>query len=705
MKKYVCILFFLLTSSIAERVQAQLSCPTNIDFELGSLSNWSFFVGTCCPINTPTATAPVTNRHVLTSGSGVDPYGLFPIVAPGGGNYSMKLGNSQVGSQAEKARFFVPVPTGGSRYSLIYRYAVVFENPGHPSYQQPRFEVHGFDSASGTVLPCASHVYFAATYVPGFVRSMVDTHRYVYYRNWTTASIDLSGLGGTTVGIDFASGDCTLGEHFGYGYLDLTCGLYALTATFCDTNRATIAAPIGFRDYKWYDSSDLSTMLDTARVLSIPMPDDPTTYAVIVTPVPGFGCPDTLYMRVIPSNLKLAPRDTSICIGETVSLSANATGVSLPFTYAWEPHDEVSCPNCPNPTVSPTGSTVYTVTVTDPAGCTKTDTIRVEKKGHLESVVSKRNVSCRTDTLGFATIIPTIGTPPYTISWTTSPVQTTDTAVNLNVGTYTVTITDSAGCINTKAVNIIKPTIPPPPVTWPLMNCQFATGIPVEAKGQNLIWSNADGYRSGTPPIPATDTPTVYHFYVTQTVDDCQSDSVLVSVTIVPKPMPPATRDTSYCRQYNARPLTAQGDSIVWFATATDNDMLLVPPVPPTDKSGTQTWYAAQVVDGCISDRAPMRVSIYDYDCCILTVPNAFTPNGDGLNDVIRPIYDQIDKLKVFKIVNRWGEVVYESTDQRPAWDGNYNGKAQDLGTFCYYVTYDCNGKSMFQKGDFTLVR
>jgi len=86
-----------------------IPCPPNIDFETGTFLNWGLFTGSDAGSTlTPTWTgpaAPVANRHEIRSGNGQDPYGNgsnFPVVAPGGGTYSLKLGNDGTGSQCER---------------------------------------------------------------------------------------------------------------------------------------------------------------------------------------------------------------------------------------------------------------------------------------------------------------------------------------------------------------------------------------------------------------------------------------------------------------------------------------------------------------------------------------------------------------------------------------------------------------------------
>ena len=259
--RYAALLCCLMVFFTPKTFSQTVSCPTNIDFELGNFTNWRLYTGTCCAINTPTLSGPVTNRHVITSGTAVDPFGGFPIVSPGSGSYSMRLGNSGTGSQAERARYHVRVPNGVNDYSLIFRYAVVFQDPSHTASQQPRFEVKAFDSITNAIVNCSQFTYVATSTLPGFTLSGVGSN--VWYKSWTTASIDLSGYAGRTVTVDFATGDCALGAHFGYGYVDLDCGLFKINTVACvNSPTTTLTAPPGFQSYTWKDST-LTTTLGT----------------------------------------------------------------------------------------------------------------------------------------------------------------------------------------------------------------------------------------------------------------------------------------------------------------------------------------------------------------------------------------------------------------------------------------------------------
>ncbi len=87
-------------------------------------------------------------------------------------------------------------------------------------------------------------------------------------------------------------------------------------------------------------------------------------------------------------------------------------------------------------------------------------------------------------------------------------------------------------------------------------------------------------------------------------------------------------------------------------------------------------------------------------------VPTGFTPNGDGKNDVIRPIAVGLTKLEYFQIFNRWGQLVFSTTTSGRGWDGKIGGKEQGTGVYVWVVKgVDFTGKSVFAKGTVTLIR
>jgi len=167
---------------------------------------------------------------------------------------------------------------------------------------------------------------------------------------------------------------------------------------------------------------------------------------------------------------------SSVTIGEplaiTVALASNASHCglpdgdatatpsngTLPYTYSW---NTIPVQTTANATGLLAGG--YTVTITDLLGCTGTGTITVsDTAGPTATITSSFDVSCAGGFDGEATVTVTDGTPPYTFSWNTIPVQDTTgvstfTATGLTAGTYTVTITDAPGCVTTQSVTINEP--------------------------------------------------------------------------------------------------------------------------------------------------------------------------------------------------------------------------------------------------------
>lgn len=92
--------------------------------------------------------------------------------------------------------------------------------------------------------------------------------------------------------------------------------------------------------------------------------------------------------------------------------------------------------------------------------------------------------------------------------------------------------------------------------------------------------------------------------------------------------------------------------------------------------------------------------------CCDISMPDAFSPNGDGRNDKFRIITPGHHFIKNFIVVNRWGEKVFQTNREEDGWDGYYKGVPQDIGTYHYYIKYICSdGKNIEKKGQVVLVR
>ncbi|THU38153.1 T9SS type B sorting domain-containing protein [Niastella caeni] len=308
-----CLLFIL---CFLTQAYNQSTCPPNLDFEAGDFTNWQCFTGRVDTlagknIMILNPSSPEPTRHEIISASsnpGLDPYGGFPKLCPYGGNYSVKLGNNAIDAQAEAISYTFTVPTTIDTFTFTYFYAVVFEDPQHAMKEQPRFFVTAYDVGTGELINCASFDYVSTASLPGFQQS--PTNSGVLFKAWTPTSLQFAGLGGHEVRLEFRTGDCTLGGHFGYAYMDVAsaCSNILATAPYCiETNSLILDAPFGFKNYTWYNS-DFSTIVGTGQSMTmIPAPVTTGVFYVDVEPYPGFGCRDTLQAFVKPMPLPDTP--------------------------------------------------------------------------------------------------------------------------------------------------------------------------------------------------------------------------------------------------------------------------------------------------------------------------------------------------------------------------------------------------------------
>ncbi len=116
------------------------------------------------------------------------------------------------------------------------------------------------------------------------------------------------------------------------------------------------------------------------------------------------------------------------------------------------------------------------------------------------------------------------------------------------------------------------------------------------------------------------------------------------------------------------------------------------------------TTYQVTVSDFCFSNNHFFTVNVEEKFS--LSMPKAFTPNGDGINDILPVQGWGIKQLMDFSIFDRWGSRVYQSSDINAGWDGHYNGKLQPADNYTYFVKILTYGeKEMYKEGSITLIR
>ncbi|MDB4515967.1 gliding motility-associated C-terminal domain-containing protein [Crocinitomicaceae bacterium] len=119
------------------------------------------------------------------------------------------------------------------------------------------------------------------------------------------------------------------------------------------------------------------------------------------------------------------------------------------------------------------------------------------------------------------------------------------------------------------------------------------------------------------------------------------------------------------------------------------------------------TIYTLTATDGICSRTDTVQVNVFQYLCGnpYVYVPNAFSPNGDNQNEVLFVRGALVEKM-VFRIYDRWGELVFESFDRGIGWDGTFRGKQMDPDTYDYYLEVTCiGGDEEIIKGNITLLR
>ncbi len=350
----------------------------NIDFETGDNSGWTGYYGDnpgCCATlgflsnGVNAAVGDAMARHTVTTGAGLDPCGGFPIVAPSmpgyvPGLFSFRLGNAVSGGKAESIET-VFTPTASNNV-FTYQYAVVLENPDHDLNEQPFFRVEMMD-VNGIEIPCTSILYVAGTSV-GFLNSPSCTD--VQYKPWATVGVDLVGQIGNPITIRFISGDCTLGGHYGYGYVNCECSPLIVTQqnALCVGASTTLTAP--FEDSNTYDWIGPGGPY-SGQIITITQAG---TYSV--TMVSASGCIKVIDYVVTesPTAFVNALPNQTICSGDQLLLNGTIGGAASMVNWTggtgiYNPNsNSLNCTYIPSAAEITAGTFSLTLTTDDPIG-------------------------------------------------------------------------------------------------------------------------------------------------------------------------------------------------------------------------------------------------------------------------------------------------------------------------------------------------
>ena len=551
---------------------------TNMGFDAGSFAGWSGSygysihdgpLGAPTPIYTPTFYTTASPMHTITSGAGVDPFGGFPVVAPGGGTNSCMLGDNSIagfGGATLEQTFNVTAANA----LLVYQYAVVIQNAlsdsldalgnpvldgagnpiliPHKTYQQPFFKIEVFDCL-GNPIVCGQYLVVGGAGIPGFFLAGGTTD--VYYKPWTPVAVDLTPYIGTCAKIKFTVGDCSLGAHFAYAYIDASCNPMAITGPInvCPGLSATLTAPAGAASYAWTPGGQTTQSVTETPAVS-------TTYNCTITSFAGPTCTTflTYHVNVYPAD-SVTSTSPTVCAGTPATLTATP---GIPGgTFSWAPGGLTGA----SVTVTPATTTTYVCTYTDLNGCSHTSNSVVTVNPLPITTVNSPTVC-----VGTPATLTAVGATTY--SWSTGAITNPITVTPAGTTSYTVTGT-SLGCTST-AVSTV--TVNPIPVTTvnDVTMCPTQTATLTGAGATTYSWS------TGAVTNPITVTPIVTTTYtVTGTSLGCTSTAV--STVTIGGAIATAVNSPTICAGQTATLTATGGTTYLWDSGSTANPLTVTP--------------------------------------------------------------------------------------------------------------------------------
>ncbi|HEY8388774.1 MAG TPA: T9SS type B sorting domain-containing protein, partial [Parasegetibacter sp.] len=204
-------------------------------------------------------------------------------------------------------------------------------------------------------------------------------------------------------------------------------------------------------------------------------------------------------------------------------------------------------------------------------------------------------------------------------------------------------------------------------------------------------------------PIARPHETTAYVLTVLDTLGCPKPSYDTVIIEVVPKVIANAGNDTAIVVGQPLQLRATGGETYIWNPPLGLDDPLSQTPVAVLQNSQE---YVVKVttIEGC-HNFDTLSVTVYKTEPDIF-VPNGFTPNADGHNDVLYAIPVGIESVEYFQIYNRWGKLVFSTNDLSKGWDGRVNGQPQASDSFVWMVrAKDYTGKTIFKKGTVVLIR
>ncbi|HOY32595.1 MAG TPA: gliding motility-associated C-terminal domain-containing protein [Bacteroidales bacterium] len=493
------------------------------------------------------------------------------------------------------------------------------------------------------------------------------------------------------------------------------------TTVVCETFSAVLTAT-GTLTYSWSPAAGLSS---TSGPTVTATPLNTTTYTVTGTDQYTCTAAAQITITVNPNPIVvISPPVTSICIGNSDTLTASGAA-----SYIWAPGAGLSSSSGSTVFADPVSITTYTITGNS-LGCTGNATIIVTVNPLPVVTLNPFSDVCFNDDI----LTMTQGVPAggfYTGAGITGSDNFNPSTAGVGTHMITYTYTDSNSCVNTATQNItVNPVFSTnnPQIICdgeiytfnshnysaqgtyldtlstilgcdsvivtqltvnPLPNISIEPAPPsvclwdsisITAHGAvTYIWSPGIGLSNTIgPEVLAYPTTTTNYTVIGNDVNSC-SAALGFQIVVWPLPVVNLTSDTStICPGHLYGIHATEGFESYRWSNGMDLPDIFV------DYGG---YFTVQVWD---TNNCNSYDTIYvDEDCqSTMFIPNAFTPNGDGMNDFFTIIGENILSIKIW-IYNRWGELVFYSDNLADAWDGKHNGKYVTPGPFTWHMEFE----------------
>jgi len=494
---------------------------------------------------------------------------------------------------------------------------------------------------------------------------------------------------------------------------------YQSNFTFTD---ATVANYGVVNSWKW-NFGDPTLLNNTASTpTAIHLYTKPDTVIATLNVGSSVGCTGTFSKKVIINDkpsVSIPYTSIRLCSNDSLQLSA----ITSAPTYSWLPNYNILNANTLLPTVFPKDTTVYTFTAKE-NGCIGTASIKVEVLKYI-SVAFKPDTlfMCKTDTLVLQPI-----TDAYTFLWTESNVGNSLNSTSIKnpkaspLNTYTKYHLDAnlGRCQANANLNVFASPYPQVKITYPKPDTTICYGkdayLKANIKAAYFNWMPIATLKNENTlsPIAHPESTTKYYLTVRDTLycKKLVTDSTIVKV--VPKVNVFAGNDTNAViyqpLQFNASivdtsfhyPLSYSWKPSNYLSNSLISNPILT--VAPPSFGQLQYIVIAKTAQGC-SGTDTLKVKVFNSKPDIF-IPSAFSPNNDGINDVLTPILVGISKLDYFTVYNRFGKIVFTTNKANNGWTGYFNGIEQTIGTYVYMAQgIDYLGNTIFKKGTVVLIK